>query len=112
MIQGKILGYILLGLGALGVLGVIYTQSQRIVALKADLRAEKVAHETTRQSVTDLKAAHARYIEDGKAREQAAADALQAAIDASRGITADAARLAVRAPSGKCSSEHLKGMGL
>ena len=110
--QAKIIGMGIAGLGLLALVVTIYVQSQRIVALKADLRAEKVMHETTRQSVTDLKAAHARYIEDGKAREQAAADALQAAIDASRGITADATRLAARAPSGKCSSEHLKGMGL
>jgi Zn-dependent alcohol dehydrogenase len=112
MMQAKLIGFGIAGIGLLALLVTIYVQSQRIVALKADLRAERTAHAVTRESVAELKAAHARFIADGQAREQAAADALQAAIDASRGISADAARLAARAPSGKCSSEHLKGIGL
>lgn len=112
MMQAKLIGIGLAAMGLLALLITIYVQSQRIVALKADLRAERTAHKVTRRSVADLKAAHARFIADGQAREQAASDALERAIDASRGISADAARLAARPPSGKCSSEHLKGIGL
>lgn len=112
MIQGKMIGIAIAGLGLLGLLITIYVQSQRISALKANLETCETRHAVTRQSVADLKAAQARYIEEGQAREQAASDALDRAIEASRGITADAARLAARAPSGRCSSEHLKGIGL
>lgn len=114
MITTKILGG---GLIALGLL--LAVQTFRVSSLKDDLHTaqleltvEKNAHAVTRQSVSTLEADAKRFIEDGRAREAAASDALEAAIEASRGNVAAAAKLTQRAPSGRCSSEHLKGIGL
>lgn len=114
MILSKILG------GGLVVVGLLLAvQTLRVASLQSDLKvaeanlkAEKAAHKVTQQSVAKLESDAARFIEEGKQRELAAADALDRAIEASRGNVAAAARLADRAPSGRCSSEHLKGIGL
>lgn len=109
----------ILGGGLIAVGFLLAVQTYRVSSLKSDLHtaeleltAEKNAHAVTRQSVATLEADAKRFIEDGRAREAAASEALERAIEASRGNIAAAARLADRAPSGRCSSEHLKGIGL
>lgn len=111
-ISPKLLGAAVAAVGLLGLLVVIYVQGQRIDALRARLAAEQTAHAVTRDSLQQVRQLSARYIREGEERELRAADALDRAIDASRGAVRDAAAIAARAPSGTCSSEHLKGVGL
>lgn len=110
--SSKLIGVGLAAAGLLALVITIYAYGQRIDALRARLTAEQTAHAVTRDSLQQVRQLSARYIREGEEREVRAADALDRAIAASRGAVRDAAAIAARAPSGTCSSEHLKGVGL